>query len=153
VTTTELELTSDNKTIMYKKVWNVSTVRPSDLIKRRSARLRVGLNAVGRLPENDIVLARRYVSRRHCVFLVHTDGGCEVHDTASRNGTLVNRNEPVPCAHFSQPKHGVGGTRSGVKNTLWVGHFPGKTCFRRSRRLPSAHTRFRAEEVGCSPCP
>jgi pSer/pThr/pTyr-binding forkhead associated (FHA) protein len=53
--------------------------------------LRVGINTVGRFPENDLVLVRREISRRHCVVLVHASGGCEVHDTASRNGTLVNR--------------------------------------------------------------
>jgi hypothetical protein len=54
-------------------------------------RLRVGINALGRYPENDLVLAPRHVSRRHCVVLVHATGGCEVYDTASRNGTYVNR--------------------------------------------------------------
>jgi pSer/pThr/pTyr-binding forkhead associated (FHA) protein len=53
--------------------------------------LRVGINAVGRFPENDVVLRPICVSRRHCVILVHATGGCEVYDTASRNGTWVNR--------------------------------------------------------------
>ncbi|MCI0642736.1 MAG: FHA domain-containing protein [Gemmataceae bacterium] len=53
--------------------------------------LRVGINSVGRFPENDLVLGERCVSRRHCVVLVHATGGCEVYDTASRNGTWVNR--------------------------------------------------------------
>jgi pSer/pThr/pTyr-binding forkhead associated (FHA) protein len=53
--------------------------------------LRVGINAVGRFAENDLVLAPNYISRRHCVVLVHASGGCEVFDTASRNGTRVNR--------------------------------------------------------------
>ena len=52
--------------------------------------LRVGLTAIGRYPENDIVLKPIEVSRRHCVVLVHANGGCEVYDTASRNGTRVN---------------------------------------------------------------
>ena len=52
--------------------------------------LRVGINALGRYAENDIVLPLNAVSRRHCVILVHATGGCEVYDTASRNGTLVN---------------------------------------------------------------
>lgn len=52
--------------------------------------LRVGLNAIGRYPNNDIVVAEKYVSRRHCVVLVHVRGSCELHDTASRNGTFVN---------------------------------------------------------------
>jgi hypothetical protein len=53
-------------------------------------RLRIGINAVGRFPENELVLDRNYISRRHCVILVHATGGCEVYDTASRNGTRVN---------------------------------------------------------------
>ena len=52
--------------------------------------LRVGINAIGRAPENDIILGHYTISRRHCVILVHATGGCEIHDTASRNGTLVN---------------------------------------------------------------
>jgi hypothetical protein len=52
--------------------------------------LRVGINAVGRSRENDLRLNTDYVSRRHCVILVHATGGCEVYDTASLNGTRVN---------------------------------------------------------------
>jgi hypothetical protein len=52
--------------------------------------LRVGLNTVGRLPSNDVVLGEGWVSRRHCVLLVHARGGCELHDMASLNGTRVN---------------------------------------------------------------
>jgi pSer/pThr/pTyr-binding forkhead associated (FHA) protein len=52
--------------------------------------LRTGVNALGRYPENDIVLAPNHVSRRHCLVVVHVTGGCEVADTASRNGTFVN---------------------------------------------------------------
>jgi pSer/pThr/pTyr-binding forkhead associated (FHA) protein len=52
--------------------------------------LRTGLNTIGRLPDNDIVLEGSTVSRRHCVILVHVRGACELHDTASRNGTFVN---------------------------------------------------------------
>ena len=52
--------------------------------------LRTGLNSIGRLPSNDIVLHEICVSRRHCVVLIHAWGGTELHDTASRNGTRVN---------------------------------------------------------------
>jgi pSer/pThr/pTyr-binding forkhead associated (FHA) protein len=52
--------------------------------------LRTGLNTVGRRPDNDIVCDDRYVSRRHCVILVHAGGAAELHDTASLNGTLLN---------------------------------------------------------------
>jgi hypothetical protein len=52
--------------------------------------LKVGVNTVGRSPENDVVVEDGYVSRRHCALLVHVHKGCEVHDTASKNGTYVN---------------------------------------------------------------
>lgn len=52
--------------------------------------LRVGLNTVGRSSENDVVLEDAYASRRHCALLVHSNDTCELHDTASKNGTLVN---------------------------------------------------------------
>jgi hypothetical protein len=52
--------------------------------------LKTGLNTIGRLRNNDIVLEENWISRRHCVILVHARGGCELHDTASLNGTWVN---------------------------------------------------------------
>jgi hypothetical protein len=52
--------------------------------------LKVGINAVGRSPQNDLVLRPTRISRRHCVVLVHADGGCEVYDTASLNRIWVN---------------------------------------------------------------
>jgi hypothetical protein len=63
--------------------------------------LHPGLNTIGRMANNDIVLEEIWVSRRHCVILVHVWGGCELHDTASRNGTFVNRQrvrDPLPLA-------------------------------------------------------
>lgn len=61
--------------------------------------LRIGLNTIGRFTNNDIVLTDNGISRRHCVILVHARGGCEVHDTASLNGTFLNGyrvQKPVP---------------------------------------------------------
>jgi pSer/pThr/pTyr-binding forkhead associated (FHA) protein len=52
--------------------------------------IRTGINTVGRLGNNNIVLEDLCVSRRHCVLLAHARGGCEIHDTASLNGTFVN---------------------------------------------------------------
>lgn len=52
--------------------------------------LHMGLNSVGRLPDNDVVIRDECVSRRHCAVLVHTDLRCELHDVASKNGTLLN---------------------------------------------------------------
>lgn len=52
--------------------------------------LKIGINTIGRLPDNDVVVSAPYVSRRHCAVLVHTDGTCELHDIASKNGTYLN---------------------------------------------------------------
>jgi pSer/pThr/pTyr-binding forkhead associated (FHA) protein len=52
--------------------------------------LKTGVNTVGRLPDNDVVVQAPYVSRRHCAILVHAGNNCEVHDVASKNGTFVN---------------------------------------------------------------
>jgi hypothetical protein len=59
--------------------------------------LRVGLNTIGRSPDNDVVVQDSYVSRRHCAVLVHAGENCELHDTASKNGTYLNgRRIPGP---------------------------------------------------------
>lgn len=55
--------------------------------------LKVGVNTVGRSDDNDIVVADSFVSRRHCAILVHLHNGCELHDTASKNGTFLNGNK------------------------------------------------------------
>lgn len=52
--------------------------------------LKVGLNTMGRSSDNDVVVEDLYVSRRHCAILVHHDGSCVLHDTASKNGTYLN---------------------------------------------------------------
>ena len=52
--------------------------------------LKVGLNTIGRSPDNDVVIQDGYVSRRHCAILVHAGRGAELHDTASKNGTFLN---------------------------------------------------------------
>ena len=52
--------------------------------------LKVGLNSIGRLPDNDVVIDDATVSRRHCAIVVHSDLTIELHDVASKNGTLIN---------------------------------------------------------------
>jgi len=52
--------------------------------------LKVGVNTIGRLPDNDVVIQGPYVSRRHCAILVHAGDGCELYDIASKNGTFIN---------------------------------------------------------------
>src|SRR5438309_8725076 len=52
--------------------------------------LKVGVNTIGRLPDNDVVIQGPYVSRRHCAILVHIENRCELYDIASKNGTYIN---------------------------------------------------------------
>lgn len=52
--------------------------------------LHVGMNSVGRLPDNDVVIRDECVSRRHCAIVIHSDLRCELHDVASKNGTILN---------------------------------------------------------------
>jgi hypothetical protein len=52
--------------------------------------LKIGVNTIGRLLDNDVVIEGPYVSRRHCAIVVHARNGCELHDIASKNGTFVN---------------------------------------------------------------
>jgi pSer/pThr/pTyr-binding forkhead associated (FHA) protein len=42
------------------------------------------------MPDNDVVMADGSVSRRHCAIVLHASRGCEIHDTASKNGTYLN---------------------------------------------------------------
>jgi len=52
--------------------------------------LTLGVNSVGRLPDNNVVIKDEHVSRRHCAIVIHCDGRCEIHDIASKNGTVLN---------------------------------------------------------------
>lgn len=56
----------------------------------RQVPLHIGLNSIGRLPDNDIILEEDIVSRRHCAVVIHSDTSAEVLDIASKNGTSVN---------------------------------------------------------------
>ena len=52
--------------------------------------LKPGVNTIGRLPDNDVVIEGPHFSRRHCAILVHAGDICELYDLASRNGAYVN---------------------------------------------------------------
>jgi pSer/pThr/pTyr-binding forkhead associated (FHA) protein len=52
--------------------------------------LKVGINTVGRMSDNDVVIEDPHVSRRHCAIVVHAGNGYELHDVASKNGTYLN---------------------------------------------------------------
>lgn len=56
----------------------------------KSYPLSVGINTIGRLADNSVVIRDEHVSRRHCAIVVHRDGSCEVHDVASKNGTILS---------------------------------------------------------------
>ena len=59
--------------------------------------LSVGINTVGRLSSNTVAIPDEHVSRRHCAVVIHQDGRVELHDVASKNGTLLNGHRiPAP---------------------------------------------------------
>jgi hypothetical protein len=62
--------------------------------------LQAGLNTIGRLPDNDIVLEDITISRRHCSVILHACGGCDMYDMASLNGTFVNGARVVPSVRL-----------------------------------------------------
>lgn len=65
----------------------------------RKHSLKVGVNTIGRMPDNTVVLNYSYISRHHCAIILHRNGNCEVHDIASKNGTILNGKvveEPTP---------------------------------------------------------
>ena len=57
---------------------------------QQSHQLSVGVNSVGRLPDNQVVIRDEHISRRHFAIVIHSDGRCEIHDIASKNGTVLN---------------------------------------------------------------
>jgi FHA domain len=52
--------------------------------------LKIGLNTIGRMSDNDVSVLDGGVSRRHCAIVVHVTKGCKLYDTASKNGTFLN---------------------------------------------------------------
>ena len=77
--TNVLQVKEDGKTVNY---WLVD--------KEFIYPLKVGVNTLGRSADNDVVVEDFHVSRRHCAILVHAGRACELHDTASKNGTYLN---------------------------------------------------------------
>jgi len=62
--------------------------------------LKIGLNTVGRSPDNDVIIQDGFVSRRHCAILVHASKGAELYDTASKNGTFLNGHKLAGPTHL-----------------------------------------------------
>lgn len=71
------------------------------LDRGRQIPLKIGLNSVGRLPDNDVVIDDAAVSRRHCAIVVHSDLSIELLDIASKNGTTVNGDRLKGSARLS----------------------------------------------------
>jgi hypothetical protein len=72
------------------------------LVDKKAQPLRVGVNTIGRLPDNDVVISDPHASRRHCSVLVHTNMRCELHDMASKNGTYLN-GQRLTCSTLLRP--------------------------------------------------
>ena len=84
-------LTGEQHTAIFEGDKRVSaTIRYVLVEKDAVYPLKTGINTVGRMPDNDIAILDGSVSRRHCAIVVHSSHVCEVHDTASKNGTFVN---------------------------------------------------------------
>jgi pSer/pThr/pTyr-binding forkhead associated (FHA) protein len=72
----------------------------------------VGKNAVGRHPDNDVVLSSRTVSRWHCAIVLDSNRRCVVEDVGSASGVVVNGkcvSGPVPLRYGDEI--GVGNQR------------------------------------------
>jgi pSer/pThr/pTyr-binding forkhead associated (FHA) protein len=66
--------------------------------------LRFGINTIGRLKDNDVVIRDDHVSRKHCAIVIHANGTAEVFDVASKNGTIVDGvkiHQATPLRHQS----------------------------------------------------
>ncbi len=71
-------------------MWKLSTLDPSET-DPFTFRLTPGsVKTLGRATRADFVVDVPLVSRFHCRFTVHTDGGLELEDLSSTNGTFVN---------------------------------------------------------------
>ena len=67
-----------------------------------------GIRTVGRSSGADFIVDAPLVSRVHCRLTAQPDGGLEVHDLDTTNGTYVN-GERVPSARVSPgDRNGVG---------------------------------------------
>lgn len=83
--------TQPNQTILDSIAGKLGPTQQYALVDKDAVyELRVGLNTIGRLSDNDVVVPDPYLSRRHCAIMVHATKGCELHDVASKNGTFVN---------------------------------------------------------------
>lgn len=83
--------THPNQTILEGVAGKLTPTLEYALVDKEAVyELKIGLNTIGRLSDNDVVLPDPYLSRRHCAILVHASNGCELHDVASKNGTFLN---------------------------------------------------------------
>jgi hypothetical protein len=62
-------------------------------LQNRTLELRLGVNCIGRVPDNDFQIPHTTISSRHCEFVV-TNDGVYLRDCNSTNGCYIN-GEPV----------------------------------------------------------
>jgi hypothetical protein len=87
----EADKATDSRTFVQGPDEKIPTGTDYALMDKESVYpLKVGLNTIGRLPDNDVVIEDAFVSRRHCAILIHVNTGSELHDVASKNGTFLN---------------------------------------------------------------
>jgi phosphoserine phosphatase RsbU/P len=110
-----------------------TSVSPVPFVLTDGANRRKGVVAhspftVGRLADNDLVLAYAWVSRRHAELIVE-DGTCRVVDLGSRHGTFINGKPAAPRQPITEhdtvqfgaldgPLFRIGGTESGSSSTI-----------------------------------
>lgn len=110
-----------------------TSVSPVPFVLTDGANRRKGVIAhspftVGRLAENDLVLAYAWVSRRHAELIVE-DGTCRVADLGSRHGTFINgkpaaprqaitENDTVQFGSIEGPIFRIGATENTSNSTI-----------------------------------
>jgi hypothetical protein len=67
-------------------------------LQNRTLELRLGVNRIGRTPENDFQISHTTISSHHCEFVV-TNDGVYLRDCDSTNGSFIN-GEPVKEARW-----------------------------------------------------
>lgn len=83
--------TEDKSTLFHKLDDRIPPGLDYVIVDKESVyQLKIGVNTVGRLSDNDVPIPDPYLSRRHCAILIHAAGHCEIYDVASKNGTFVN---------------------------------------------------------------